>query len=101
MDEEALRANIGDSSCQALWESYIMLIALRQWMQIWQRERGQICIRSDAKAALGACKKLRSTRSAGMNRVMAEFALAQAEANYIFEVRYEHIPGSLNVIADA
>ena len=36
-----------------------------------------------------------------MNRIMAELALVQAETNYGFEMRFEHVPGRLNVWADA
>ena len=100
-DESAVQAKIGDCGSQSLWESYIMLIAVRQWLRLWQRERGCVSIRSDAKAALGAGAKLRSTRSPGMNRIMAEIALMQAETCYVFEIQYEHIAGQLNTAADA
>ena len=100
-DEVAVDAVIGQCSGQAIWETFIILIALRSWLHVWVREKGIVKLRSDAQAAIGAGRKLRSTRSAGMNRILAELALTQAAANYLFELEFEHIPGVLNVSADS
>ena len=70
-------------------------------MHVWTQEKGSIWLRSDAKAAIGAGRKLRSAHSAGVNRIMAEISLALAMAKYTFDLIYEHIPGFLNVCAGA
>ena len=101
LDEANVSASVGSCTGQATWEALVILVAVRAWMPVWRQEKGAILLKSDAKAAIGAAEKLRSVRSAGLNRIMAELALTRAEANYEFEFRFAHIPGVLNVAADA
>jgi hypothetical protein len=90
---------IGDSAFQALVENVAILIGVRHWLPLWRDERLIVRIRSDSQAALGAWGKGRSSNPA-VNTVVREMALDIAEGKYKIDLR-EHLPGHLNVLADA
>ena len=99
-DCHMLQCAIGDCRGQAVWESLIILVAMRIWLPDWGQERIKLVARSDSLAALGALGKLRS-KSVHMNLIAAELALDLAEANYEVVIEHAHVKGCDNSWADA
>ena len=99
LDIEVLGIQRGESSGQAALESMALLIGLRAWPQFWKEEKTLVLTRSDALAAIGALLKM-SSPSVPVNTVMMEIALDCADGLCEVEV-VGHIPGRLNVWADA
>ena len=71
-DEKSLRAKIGSPGSQALWEAYMMLRCLWNWMT--PELHGYVRIRGDAEGVLMAFVK-RSAISPLLNRVVKEVTL--------------------------
>ena len=71
-DEKSLRAKIGSPGSQALWEAYMMLRCLWNWMT--PEFQGYVRIRGDAEGVLMAFVK-RSAISPLLNRVVREVTL--------------------------
>eukprot|EP00435_Cladocopium_sp_Y103_P068083 s608_g31.t1 len=87
----------GEPSGQALLEGWMVLLAVRYWAPKFRRSR--IKIRADSTVALAMVRKLKSP-TAGINWLGAELAMV-LEANMMEEIILEHIPGKLNLQADA
>ena len=71
-DEKQVKAVIGDPGSQALWESYMMLRCLWNWMT--PDLQGFVRIRGDAEGVLAALVKL-SAKSPLLNRIVKEASL--------------------------
>ena len=99
LDLEMLEATRGSPDGQASFEALALLVALRQWQDIWKEEATFILTRSDSIAALGALLKGNSHNLA-MNKIMQEIALDMAEGIYEPQV-VGHLPASWNGWADA
>ncbi len=90
-------ARSGESGFNTLWEALAILIAARLWLG--GARDGQVEVRSDSRAALGALFKLASP-GWRLNIIAREAALDQAEEKYNLDL-LTHIPGVANVIPDA
>lgn len=71
-DESLVGAKIGDPGSQALWEAYMMLKCVWQWLE--PNRQGFIRIRGDAQGVLASLVK-RSAHSPLLNKVVREMAL--------------------------
>ena len=100
-DVESLGIAIGDHRCQALAETFVVLVAVRAWAPRWASQPTSVYGRSDAMAAIGAVEKLGSTRSVAINKVLKELALVMALAPSGLRVKLQHIRGDRNQWADA
>ena len=88
----------GDCAGQQVWESLIILVALRAWKDVWQTGRFSIIIRSDNITALVMALRLKSPPG-GAKRIAKELALDLTFATWI-PLIVEHIPGISNALAD-
>ena len=98
-DEERLGFLIGAPDGQCTWEALALLLGIKLW-GAWARDgEVDLRVRSDNVATLSLAVKFASS-SWTMNALGAE--LAQLLDNWNIEgLVAEHIPGSLNTIADA
>ena len=97
-DYEVLETDAGPEG-QALFEALALLIAMRVWVPMWCEIPTTIVVQSDSLAALGSAAKLGSSIPQ-MNLIVRELALEMAEGTFEV-VLYGHVPGHLNVEADA
>ena len=99
LDHLILGTEAGSPNGQATFEALAVLVAARTWLNLWRDIPLTIIMQSDSVAALGAAAKAGSGVGT-MNTVIREMSLDLAEAAY--EVHfYGHVPGRLNVWADA
>ena len=98
-DRERMGTTAGQCQGQSAFETLAVLIAVRTWMPIWVDLPVAVIVQSDSIAALGAAAKSGSGIP-HMNAVIREMALDLAEGNYHADL-FGHVPGSLNVWADA
>ena len=90
---------IGDCEFQAILETTAILIAVRLWSGWLASGKLGVVVRSDSESAIGALVSL-SSPVVSVNAVVREIALDLAEGLYRLDL-LEHIPGALNVTADA
>ena len=81
-----------------LWEGLAILVALRNWEYLIDQHTS-FEIRADSFAALLALQK-GSSRTPGLNKIMSEIALMEAERGLKF-LTLTHILGLLNTWPDA
>ena len=98
-DEMILGAKKGDCASQAVFEALALLVAMREWLNLWRDERTLVMVRSDSLAALGALNKVNGGK-AMLNKVVREAALDLAEGSYVVDF-VSHIPADLNELPDA
>ena len=101
LDTAALNFRIGDHRCQAVVETYIVLIAVRAWSHRWSTAPTNIRGRSDSMAAIGAVERGASSRSVAVNRILQELALEVALSPTGLSISLRHIRGEVNEWADA
>jgi hypothetical protein len=97
-DCKRMKLEIGSCKGQAVWEALVILIACRVWLPDWSAEWITVVGRSDSKAALSACGKLKS-KSPNINLIARELALDSAECSNQIDA-WEHIEGRRNDWAD-
>ena len=95
-DETLLDAKIGDAGSQALWEAYIILLALQTWLS--PESQGAVKLQGDASGILQAFVR-RSAASPKVNAVVRELALELALNHRCLEGL--HLYSEENKIADA
>ena len=100
-DVASLGITIGDHRCQALVETFVVLVAVRAWASKWAAQPTSVYGRSDAMAAIGAVERGGSTRSTAVNKVLKELALETALSRTGLRIRLRHIKGDRNQWADA
>ena len=98
-DHSILGTNPGDPAGQASFEALAILVACRTWLPLWHDLPLTVVLQSDSIAALGSAAKLGSSVPA-LNTVIRELALEMAEGCFEVDL-FGHIPGHLNVWADA
>ena len=98
IDEEVLKVKMGGSEGQQVWESLILLAALRLWSLVWRGRRITLAVQSDSVSALIMLIKMKAD-GIGTALISRELALDIAEAVYQPNVG-SHIPGVTNVLAD-
>jgi len=98
-DEVQLDIKIGEAACQQVVEALCILVALRTWADAWKLSRCVFGVRSDSVSALSLLLFCRA-KGPTVGRIAREVALDLAEGIYRPKVG-SHIPGVLNVSADA
>ena len=89
---------LGDPAFNTTWEALAIIVAIKLWLAPLHVAT-RVAIRSDSLSSLRAASRT-SARSTGLNLVMGELALLEAEmALHIAEL--VHIPGLANKTADA
>ena len=95
-DVKLHRRPIGDSDGQQVWESLVVLVALRAWKDVWLPRRLSVTIRGDNVSALYMAAQMKSKASPLVNK---ELALLYTKAAFLPR-HVEHIPGLTNGLAD-
>ena len=99
-DDHRIMGTVGGMpDYQASFEALAILVAARTWLPLWQDRPTSLYMQSDSLAALGAAAKVGSSVPS-LNTVMRELSLDLAEGMYEMQW-FGHIPGTLNVWADA
>ena len=98
LDTARFGIQIGSCTAQALMESLAILCGLKLWAPLLKASSGVCRVASDSIAALSAARKMASSTPM-LNGVGAEIALL-VERNEISDLKFEHIPGVLNDLAD-
>ena len=94
-DADLMACPLESPDGQARWEAFMMVLALRQWMQ--KGLRGRVCMIGDAEGILGALTRLRSADEI-VNLMAMELALWIAPRGLSLEG--VHIWGEENAVAD-
>ncbi|HIG16147.1 MAG TPA: hypothetical protein EYQ31_01985 [Candidatus Handelsmanbacteria bacterium] len=98
-DEEVLSATRGLSDHMTLWEGLTILVAMRTWREEDDHRSLLVYIKSDSLSACRMLLKL-AARSPSCNVIAKELALDLSECAHP-PILAEHIPGIVNVTADA
>ena len=93
-----LKATVGSSTSQQIWEAFTVLCALRVWVSRWRYRRIHLMVKTDNAAALIMVVKLKAS-GFGVSLISREMALGIAEAHYTPQVA-AHLPGQANLTAD-
>ena len=97
-DVNLFNVKIGDPEFTTLWEALAIAVAIK----LWTDKLGPSTtfeLRSDSLGALSAIAK-KASRSAGMNKIIAEIALMEAAVG-VSITSLTHIPGLSNDTRDA
>ena len=97
-DLAVLKVKRGDHRAQQAFESLALLVALREWEDVWKGLRVAMTVRSDSVAGLTAMLKFKSAGDAPAI-VAREAALLIGRSTYT-PIIFQHIPGIANCIAD-
>ena len=95
-DELLLGARIGDPASQAVWEAFMVLLAVRHFVSA--RTRGKITVVGDALGVWHGLAKF-SAKSLSINEVAKELAMYLAPLGH--EICGIHVWSEANVLADA
>ena len=95
-DELLLGARIGDPASQAVWEAFMVLLAVRHFVSA--RTRGKITVVGDALGVWHGLAKF-SAKSPSINEVAKELAMYLAPLGH--EICGIHVWSEANVLADA
>jgi hypothetical protein len=99
LDTEVFGYALGDSAGQQTWEALAPLCALRSWRTFWRHTRVRLAARGDNVGSLHMMMELK-IRGDGPTKIARELALELGDGAYAPEVT-EHIPGLINIEADA
>ena len=91
-----LHAVVGDPGSQAIWEAFMFLLAVRQWLNL--ATRGRLTVRCDAEGVLLDLVQMRA-KSAAINEIAKELALLLAPMGR--ELVGIHLWSENNELADA
>ena len=95
-DEEVHKHKRGQAEGHQTWESLCFLVAARAWATIWSDKRVTITMQSDNMSALSLAARLKSN----VSPILAK-ETALVHSGTAFQPRYLHVPGVLNLSADA
>ena len=97
-DEKSLGASIGECGSQALWEAYMLLVAIVTWKHHFVQHSGKLTIVGDAKGVLQAILLPRA-KAPSVNRVIMELQMTLGASMH--DLRGEHVWSEDNGVADA
>ena len=97
-DEKYLEAHRGDKDPQQVWESMVLLVAVKHWLPKWQKTRMALQLQSDNIAALTLASQLKA--SGARRKIAKELALVYSQATFEPDL-VTHIPGVMNVTPDS
>ena len=101
VDREKLGIRVADHRDQALVETFVALLGIRVWANLWSGEPTIVRVRTDSMATLGSIDRGRSTRSPAVNKVLKELAITVATSPTGLRFRLQHLPGERNQWCDA
>ena len=96
-DENILNCTIGSDESQQIFESLVILVAMKLWVDILKQKRIVLTLTSDNTSALAMTAKLKITASQTIAR---ELALLLSETAFQPRV-IQHLPGVMNGFADS
>ena len=96
-DERILSAKIGSDESQQIFESLVILVAMKLWLHVLKAKRVALTLTGDNNRALAMTAKLKITASPIIAR---ELAMTLCESAFQPRV-ISHLPGVMNGHADA
>ena len=97
-DEHFFGVLAGDEDGQQLWGALAMLVALRNWRQVWATGRCNLSVEGDSMTALYLLVDIKSRSDASV-RLAREVALELGAATYRPD-QVRHIPGITSKLPD-